>query len=124
MANYIDRVYGPRGVHAMSVHPGGVMTALHQNTPPEMIAEWARDPKMMAGMLTPAQGATTTTWAATANIWEGKGGKYLCECGVGAPATDLMSVLDPGYGPHAFDEEGENKLWELSSKLASVEVEE
>lgn len=124
MANYIDRVYGPRGVHATSVHPGGVFTALHQNVAPEMMAEWQRDPAMIASMLTPEQGAATMAWAAAAKVWEGKGGKYLSDCGVGGPAKNLMSVLDPGYGPHAFDEEEENRLWELSCKLAGVKAEE
>jgi NAD(P)-dependent dehydrogenase (short-subunit alcohol dehydrogenase family) len=124
MANYIDRVYGPRGVHAVSVHPGGIFTPLMQNVTPDMIAKWARDPAMMASMLSPEQGAATTTWAAAAQVWEGKGGKYLCECGVGGSAKNLMSILDQGYGPHAFDKEGENRLWELSCKLTDVKVEE
>jgi len=74
MAKYIGRFYGPRGVHATAIHPGGIFTALFN-------------------------------------------------CGVGGPAKDTMSILDPGYAPHAFDEEGENRLWELSSKLSGITVE-
>ncbi|KAK7408029.1 hypothetical protein QQX98_009802 [Neonectria punicea] len=124
MANYIDRVYGPRGVHAVAVHPGGSVTGLHQNVTPEMKAEWEKDAAMMASMMAPDQGAATSTWAATAAVWEGRGGKYLSNCSVAGPATDIMSVLDPGYGPHAFDEEGEKKLWALSSELTGVAVKE
>ena len=123
MANYIDRVYGPRGVHATSVHPGSVKTALHRHVPPEILEEWSRDPALMAGMLSLEQGAATTIWAATAEVWDGKGGKYLYNCGVGEAATNFMSILDMGYGPHAFDEEGENRLWDLSCKLTGVKVE-
>jgi hypothetical protein len=47
---------------------------------------------MMAGMLSPEQGAATTVWAAVSSTWEGKGGKYLTDCGVGAPAKDMMSI--------------------------------
>ncbi|KAF2802285.1 putative short-chain dehydrogenase [Mytilinidion resinicola] len=123
MATHIDRIYGPRGVHAVAVHPGGALTALHQNVPAEMIAAWGADPNMMASMMAPDQGAATTTWAAVAGVWEGKGGKYLSECGVGGPAKDLGSVLDPGYGPYAFDREGEERLWDVSCEMARVEVE-
>lgn len=110
MANYIDRIYGPRGVHAVSVHPGGAMTGLQQHVSPEEAAEWGRNAEMMAGMLSPEQGAATTTWAAVASVWEGKGGKYLTDCGLGVPAKDLVSLLDPGFALHAFDKEGENRL--------------
>ncbi|KPM45821.1 hypothetical protein AK830_g702 [Neonectria ditissima] len=121
-ANYIDRVYGPRGVHALAVHPGGSLTGLHQNVPPEMQAEWQKDATMMASMMTPEQGAATSTWAATAPVWEGRGGKYLSNCTVGEVAKDIASVLDPGYGPHAFDEDGEKRLWALSSELTGMAV--
>ncbi|KAF7545203.1 hypothetical protein G7Z17_g9348 [Cylindrodendrum hubeiense] len=124
MANYIDRVYGSRGVHAVSVHPGGALTALHQNVPLEMQTEWGKDTVMMNSMMSPEQGAATSTWAATAKVWEGQGGKYLSNCSVGEPAQDIMAVLDPGYGPHAFNEEGENKLWALSCELAGVKATE
>jgi NAD(P)-dependent dehydrogenase (short-subunit alcohol dehydrogenase family) len=123
MANYIDRFYGPRGVHATALHPGGIFTTLFQHVPTEMLAEWQKDSAMMAGMLSPEQGAATSIWAAGAKVLEGKGGRYLCNCGLGGPAKDMMSILDPGYAPHAFDEEGENRLWELSSKLAGITVE-
>ncbi|KAH7156586.1 putative short-chain dehydrogenase [Dactylonectria macrodidyma] len=122
MANYIDRVYGPRGVHAVSVHPGGSLTGLHQNVTPEMSAEWQKDTAMMASMVSPEQGAATSTWAATADVWEGRGGKYLSNCSVGGPAQDITSILDPGYGPHVYDEEGENRLWALSCELTGVKA--
>jgi NAD(P)-dependent dehydrogenase (short-subunit alcohol dehydrogenase family) len=37
LANYIDRVYGPKGVHANSVHPGGIWTGLQAHTPAEIM---------------------------------------------------------------------------------------
>jgi NAD(P)-dependent dehydrogenase (short-subunit alcohol dehydrogenase family) len=122
LVNYINRVYGPRGVYANSVHPGGALTGLQANLSSENLQEWGSNTEMMAGMLSPEQGAATTIWAAVASFWEGKGGKYLTDCGVGAPAKDVMSILDPGYAPHAFDEEGENKLWRLSEELTGTIV--
>ncbi|KAI5467617.1 putative short-chain dehydrogenase [Mariannaea sp. PMI_226] len=124
MTNYIDRVYGDRGLHANAVHPGGAVTSLQQHLPTEMLQQWGSDPAMGALMQAPEQAAATVVWGAVAKILEGKGGKYLCNCGVGDAATDVMSIFDPGYAPHAFDVEGENRLWELSSKLTGVVVEQ
>lgn len=126
MANYIDRMYGPRGVHALAVHPGAIFTPLYNHInsiPSDMSADWQTDPASQNMMQSVAQGASTSTFAATAKVLEGVGGKYLCQCGVGRPAKDLKSILDQGHAPHAFDEEGEKKLWELSEKLANVKVE-
>jgi NAD(P)-dependent dehydrogenase (short-subunit alcohol dehydrogenase family) len=123
-ANYIDRVYGPRGVHANAVMPGGIFTGLQQHLPGEAVAAWKADEAFMAAWSSPAQGAATTIWAATAPVWEGKGGKYLTKVGIGEPAKNNAQVEmdDFGYAPHAFDEEGEKKLWDLSCKLAEVTV--
>jgi len=122
MANYINRVYGSHGVYANSVHPGGALTGLQVNLSLENLQEWGSNAEMMAGMLSPEQGAARTVWAAVSSTWEGNGGKYLTDCGVGAPAKDMMSILDPGYAPHAFDEEGENRLWKLSEELTNAMV--
>ncbi|KAF2715245.1 putative short-chain dehydrogenase [Pleomassaria siparia CBS 279.74] len=122
LANYIDRVYGPRGVHAISVHPGVVMTNLSQNMSAEAVEKWMNDAKFMAVLLSPDQGAATTTWAAVAGDWEGKGGKYLAECSVAVPAKDLLAITETGYAPHAYNVEGENGLWALSERLTGVKV--
>ncbi|GKT44794.1 retinol dehydrogenase 14 [Colletotrichum spaethianum] len=123
MATYIDRVYGPRGLHANSVHPGGILTPLHQHVPAEMVEARQQDQALMDSLLSPEQGAATTTWAASAPVWEGKGGQYLCDCGQGGLAKDMMAISDPGYAPHAFDREGEERLWKLSLELAGIEAE-
>lgn len=122
LSNYIDRVYGLQGVHANAVHPGGALTQLHKHVPSDMKAEWGKDEVMMANMRTPEQAASTVVWASVAKVWEGTGGKYLYNCSIGEPAKDLMSILDDGYAPHAFDEEGGKRLWDLSSKLTGVGV--
>ncbi|PVI04889.1 putative short-chain dehydrogenase [Periconia macrospinosa] len=125
-ANYIDRTYGPRGVHALAVYPGAILTPLYvhvQSVPSDMPDDWQTDPAAQAFMQSCEQGASTSTWAATATALEGVGGKYLCNCGVGGPAKNLTSILDSGYAPHAFDEEGETKLWNLSCELTNVKME-
>jgi len=59
-ANYIDRVYGPRGVHALSVHPGGIWTGLQASLAPEVVAAWKASPDIRNMMQSPEQGAATS----------------------------------------------------------------
>ncbi|KAH8881067.1 putative short-chain dehydrogenase [Thozetella sp. PMI_491] len=123
LANYIDRVYGPQGVHANSVHPGLIMTPLLQHMPQEQRQQYANDEYMMAQVKSPEQGAATATWAAVASVWEGNGGRFLVDCGIGKPAVNAQEMADEGFAPHAFDVEGENRLWDLSATLTGVQGE-
>ncbi|CAG9990549.1 unnamed protein product, partial [Clonostachys byssicola] len=124
MANYIDRKYGPRGVHASAVNPGMIWTGILDDLDPITSEQWKNDKSLMDVMQSPAQGSATTVWAAVSPTWEGKGGKYLLACGVGESLKDENSVVDPGYAAHAYDEEGENRLWELSGQLTGIFVQE
>ncbi|VUC36587.1 unnamed protein product [Clonostachys rosea] len=124
MANYIDRKYGPRGVHASAVNPGMIWTGILDNLDPVTSEHWKNDQSLMNIMQSPAQGSATTVWAAVSPTWEGKGGKYLVTCRIGEPLKDMNSIVDPGYATHAYDEEGENRLWELSSQLTGISVQE
>jgi len=119
-ANYINRVFGPHGVHGLAVHPGAIWSGLYSNADPAMLDEWSRNADLMSQMQSPEQGAATTIWAATGRVWEGRGGKYLANCAVGSLTTNTTAILSTGFGPHAFDVEGENRLWELSEKLTGV----
>lgn len=123
-ANYIDRVFGPRGVHALSLHPGGIWTGLQEFVDPAMKAEFEKDPNILPNMLTPEQGAATTLWAAVGKVWEGKGGEYLADCGVALPETgDMMSPMSNKAAPWVKGEvEDEDRLWELSARLVGVEA--
>lgn len=120
-ANYIDRAFGPRGVHAFSLHPGGIWTGLQAYTPTEMLDSWKSDDNVSTLMMSPPQGAATSVWAAVGKVWEGQGGKYLADCGVAEPAGSQATVLSSGSAPHAYNAEAEDKLWELSAKLVGVE---
>ncbi|RDW59265.1 hypothetical protein BP5796_12189 [Coleophoma crateriformis] len=122
LANYIDRIYGPRGVHANAVHPGGIVTPLYQHITEEQMQQFSANTTMMTNMKSPEQGAATTTWAAVADVWEGNGGKYLADCAVGKPAVNAQALEDEGAAPHAYDVEEETRLWELSLKLTSVKT--
>jgi NAD(P)-dependent dehydrogenase (short-subunit alcohol dehydrogenase family) len=72
MANEIERRYGSRGLHATSVHPGMIATALMQYMDPAMVGEWQKDEKAYKKIKSPEQGAATTVWAAIGHEWENK----------------------------------------------------
>ncbi|KAF6829114.1 putative short-chain dehydrogenase [Colletotrichum plurivorum] len=122
MTNQLDRLYGSKGVHAVSCQPGIVVTPLHKHVDAATGDAWRSDENVRNGIKTPEQGAATPVWAAVAPVWEGTGGKYLFDVAVGGPAKDPMSMADHGYGAHAFDEESERKLWELSLELTGVKI--
>lgn len=68
-------------------------------------------------------GAATSVWAATSKDLEGKGGRYLEDCGEAAEMDKSKGMYDPGYGPWAYDEVKAKKLWEVSLKSVGLEDE-
>ncbi|KAI1502546.1 putative short-chain dehydrogenase [Biscogniauxia marginata] len=121
-SNYIDRAYGPRGVHSLALDPGGVWSNLQRYASEEKQSEWKKDLVTMIQMQSPEQGAATSIWAATAPVWEGRGGKYLANCKLAGPSTNLTSPIDDGYAPHCYDLEGEDRLWKLSLDMAGLKA--
>lgn len=122
LANYIDRKYGTQGVHANAVHPGGIDTPLMRHLPKEATEAWASSSAMANNMKSPEQGAATATWAAVAEVWEGKGGKFLADCSIGHPAVNPGDIADEGFAAHAYDIDGEDRLWKLSEELTGVKL--
>ncbi|KAI0474689.1 putative short-chain dehydrogenase [Xylaria cf. heliscus] len=120
-SNHMDRTYGPRGVHSLALHPGGIQTNLSQYTTPEQMAAFTADEEALKQIKSAAQGAATQVWAATAPVWEGRGGKYLEDLKVAEPSSDVPSLIGDGYGPHAYDPVNEEKLWKLSLQFAKLE---
>ena len=114
MANYIDRVYGPRGVHATSLHPGGIWSNLQQHIDPAQMEKWKSNPDTDKLMKNPAQGAATTLWAAVGTVWEGKGGKYLQNCSVAEP-VDGVDLVSGRHAKWVYAPESEDKLWQLAT---------
>ena len=117
LANEIERRYGSRGLHATSLHPGGIWTGLqaHLDT-----SAWKANPEVLAYMKSEAQGAATSVWAAVAKCWEGKGGKYLDNCQVAPPHDESTGLLGSGYAKWAFDEEKAKRLWHMSNRLVGL----
>jgi NAD(P)-dependent dehydrogenase (short-subunit alcohol dehydrogenase family) len=123
MANYIDRVFGPKGIHAMSLNPGGIWTPLQKHLNKEWLEGMAANPQVQKTIKSTEQGAATTVWAAVAKELEGKGGKYLENCQVASPVKANPSPGDPGYASHAFDVEKEDRLWKESLGMVGLKQE-
>ncbi|KAH7140235.1 hypothetical protein B0J13DRAFT_676622 [Dactylonectria estremocensis] len=119
MANEIERKYGSQGLHATSLHPGGIMTGLSKFIPDAELAAYDND-DIRKNMKSPEQGAATTIWAAIGKQWEGNGGKYLSDCAEAEPIKDGDSPFGSGYAKHAYDPESEGRLWEDSLKLVGA----
>ncbi|KEY64643.1 hypothetical protein S7711_02845 [Stachybotrys chartarum IBT 7711] len=119
-ANELERQFGSKGVHALSVHPGGIMTGLSQHLSSEETSAWTADENVVKMLKSPEQGAATTVWAATAKALEGQGGKYLEDCQISKPVPMDGTFLSPGYAAWAYDEAKEKKLWEKSIELVKA----
>jgi len=116
LANEIERRYGARGVHGLSLHPGSIFSGLQKTVPSRMRAQW-KDENVLKVIKSPAQGASTSVFAAVARSLEGKGGLYLEDCSVSSPVKDGAQSRDPGYAPYAFDQEKAQRLWDLASEM-------
>ena len=120
MANEIERRYGAKDLHGLSLHPGGIATGLQVHIPKEMIASMRENEDVMRYMKSPEQGAATTVLAAVGKDWEGRGGRYLEECEESRPVEEVWGLLSRGYAPHAFDPEKEGRLWTDSCRMVGV----
>jgi len=109
-----------KGVTASAVMPGGIMTPLQRRLPrEEMIAMgWMDEHGVVAqGFKTPAQGASTSVWAATGDELEGVGGLYLENL---AEAETYVPGARFGVAPYALDPEAADRLWALSEETTGV----
>jgi NAD(P)-dependent dehydrogenase (short-subunit alcohol dehydrogenase family) len=120
MANEIERRYGSRGLHATSVHPGGIITGLMQHMDLAVLQEMQKDENLFKTLKSPEQGAATTVWAAIGQEWEKKGGEYLAECGKTARGNDNHEIAGAGFASHAYDPENEARLWKDSLKMVGL----
>jgi NAD(P)-dependent dehydrogenase (short-subunit alcohol dehydrogenase family) len=120
MANEIERRYGSRGLHATSVHPGMIATALMQYMDSATVDAFNSNEEIYKGMKSPEQGAATTVWAAIGQEWEKKGGEYLAECGKTTRGNDNHEIGGVGFAGHAYDAEKEAWLWKDSLKMVGL----
>ena len=115
MANEIENRCGTKGLHGLSLHPGGISTGL-QKFVPDLVERMKSRPGIEKVVKSAEQGAATSVLAAVGKEYEGKGRLYLDDCDTAAAAVDGGN----GYGTHAFDEEKEGKLWKDSLKMVGL----
>ena len=118
MANEIERRYGSKGLHGLSVHPGGIMTGLQEHVSDAMKKMW-NSPEAQKAFKSVEQGASNTVYAALGKEFEGRGGCYLEDCNESGEQTE-PGPMAAGYAKHAFDEGGEKQLWIDSCKMVGV----
>lgn len=121
MANELDRRYGQRGLHATSVHPGGIVTNIIRHMGPGFKEGFMSVESITRVLKDPSQGAATTVLAAVGKEWEDRGGVYLEDCGESKPGEDFSHPLGVGYAPHAYDAEEEARLWKDSLKIVGIQ---
>lgn len=116
MANEIENRYGDKGLHGLSLNPGGIWTGLQQHVPEDTLNEW-RTLAFSSYFKSTEQGAATSVMAAVGKEFEGKGRLYLEDCDTAQLTTgDGLS----GYMEYAYNKEGEAKLWEDSLKMVGL----
>lgn len=114
----LDARGASRGIHAYSVHPGGILTDLQRHMPREELVarQWMdEDGNPNPRFKTPAEGASTGLWAATAPELESRGGVYCEDCSVkGVVPADHADLTTGGAKEWAIDVEAAERLWEVS----------
>lgn len=127
MASEIERRYGDRGVHAWSVHPGGILeTAFLANsgyddaTIDQFVSTW---PKTL--FKSNDQGAATQVWAAVSNdvLDEAARGKFLEEVSVSKAKDDTDAPEFRGYVDHTYNPADAARLWTRSEELIGLKIE-
>ncbi len=124
-ALHLDTVGEAHGVRAFAVHPGGIATPLQRHlTMEEQVAMGWYDAQgnLNERFKTEEQGASTTVWAATSPLLDGKGGVYCENCEVALPAGP-DTPAGSGVSPHVRDKALAEALWRKSEKMTGVTFE-
>lgn len=99
--------------------PGVIFTGLGRQLDPKAV-EAFETPYYQKLQKNAEQGAATTVYAAVSKDWEGRGGKYLEDCGESWPTQGKGSE---GFAPHAYEAEAAKRLWDVSLKLVGIDTE-
>ncbi|KAK3648195.1 hypothetical protein LTR56_007607 [Elasticomyces elasticus] len=123
MANEIERRYGAKGLHGLSIHPGNILTAGWGSMDPRIAEKFGPFIEMesfKAAFKSIPQGVATQVLAAVGKHYEGKGGFYLDDCSVSKAMSEGDMVGLTGYRPWIYNPEGEKKLWADSLKMVGL----
>ena len=120
MASEIERRYGSRGLHAMSLNPGLIATGLGRYMSKEQIDGLVGNQFLAKIWKSHEQGAATTVWAAVGKEWEGKGGRYLDHCAEAQRGEDDGNEMRGTYASHTYSPEEEARLWKDSLSMVGL----
>lgn len=123
LCNALERRYGRKGLHAISVHPGGFTSGLMETVEEKTrvyLEKMISMPHIQKIWMTLPQGAATNIIAAVGKDYDGIGGIYLENCGVSHPISDDERFAGHGFKSWAFDKEGEEKLYADSLKMVGL----
>ena len=119
----LDQREKDNGIRAFAVHPGGIMTDLQRHLGNEemTVLGWTNPDGTLSeraakSFKKPEAGASTTIFAATSKLLDGKGGLY-CE---DSDVANLATPESPRYcdvRPYAIDTEAADRLWALSEAM-------
>lgn len=118
----LDRRGRTHGVRAFAVHPGGIMTDLQRHLPREerIAMGWMDEHGTLnPAFKSPAQGAATSVWCATAPELDGHGGVYCEDCNIAALVPDDAATWT-GVRLYAVDPEAARRLWAVSETLTGL----
>lgn len=119
-ANAIERLYGGKGLHGLSLHPGGIKSGLQQHVDEETKKSWASNPATERWSKSPAQGAATSVYAAVSREWEGKGGVFMEDCDESYAEESRPYEGLSGWKGYIFDAEKGMRLWRDSCEMVGV----
>ena len=125
-ARGLDLKYHDQGIHAFSVHPGGILTPLQRHLENEEMQAlgWTDADgnlsEQSAGMFkSTTQGCTTSLWAASSDLLDNSGGLYCEDCDVANLLTkDSLPYFDAASW--ASSDEGAEKLWDITETMLSL----
>jgi NAD(P)-dependent dehydrogenase (short-subunit alcohol dehydrogenase family) len=122
-----DRRHRSRGVRAVAVHPGGILTELGRHLDPsaipamidQMNRDLATEGKPPFQFKTIPQGAATSVWAGVVAAADEVGGRYCenCHVGVIVPDDRKISANSEGVRGYALDPERAKALWAKSEQM-------
>lgn len=125
-ANALSRRMQAFGGRSFSVHPGGIFTPLQRHLPVEEQIEmgWLGpdgeiSERAKTMFKTPAQGCTTSLWAATSALLDEMPGVYCEDCDVAQLAGE-DSLPFQHCAPHITVDEDAERLWEISETLLAA----
>ncbi|KAI1329569.1 NAD(P)-binding protein [Xylariaceae sp. FL0255] len=122
MAIGIERRYCDQGLHAWSVHPGGICTGLQRPNFHYAFVYLRNVPlSMFKYMQNTEQGSVMTVWAAVSRDLEGEGGKYLEKCQVSEGIRVGADSVAPGHAPFVYNEQDAKRLYDLLLQMVGVE---